>query len=64
MKQDEELTTKIEIESRIATRLIHINNVIDLIDLNSIDKERADYIRNEIKLISKLVTKGIFGTIK
>lgn len=62
MKQDEELTTKIEIESRIATRLTHINNAIDLIDLDSFDKEQADYIRNEIKLISKLVSKGMFDT--
>lgn len=55
MKEDKDLTTKIEIESRIATRLIHISNAVELDEC-----EHKQYILDEIKAISALVSRGLF----
>ena len=55
MIDDKDLTTKIEVESRIVTRLQHIQNAVELDNC-----EHKQYILNEIKLISSLVTKGLF----
>ena len=54
---DDECTTKIAIESRIATRLQHIQNAVELDNC-----EHKQYILDEIKAISTLVTRGIFET--
>ena len=55
MIDDKDLNTKIAVESRIVTRLQHIRNAVELDDC-----EHKEYILNEIKLISSLVTKGLF----
>jgi len=55
MIDDKDITTKIGIESRIGTRLQHIQNAVELDDC-----EHKEYILNEIKLIYSLVTKGLF----
>lgn len=55
MIEDEDITTKIGIESRISTRLQHIQNAVELDDC-----EHKQYILDEIKLVSRLVTKGLF----
>lgn len=53
---DEELKTKIAIESRIVARLQHILNAVEL----SENFERKQYVRDEVKAISRLITKGLF----
>lgn len=59
MINDEELNTKIGVESRIGTRLQHILNAVELDNC-----EHKAYIQEEVRLIYSLVRKGIFGLDK